>query len=247
MLPDVSDELAAVLFDAGGTLVHIDYDFIVEQAGKLGVQVRRDALELGEAQARRLIDERAKEHGTVEGTDASRIERYFVAVVAAAGLEGRVASEVVGSMLSEHARSNLWRVAFSDAADTLDGLRAAGKRTAVVSNADGRIRARLANLGLAQRVEFVLDSFEEGVEKPDAEIFHRAIRRLGIPPEATAYVGDIYCIDVVGARGAGLVPILVDPTGAYGNVDCRTVSSLSELLVVTQRPLASTGSGSSPP
>ena len=33
--------------------------------------------------------------------------------------------------------------------------------------------------------------------------------RLGLPPAACAYVGDIYEIDVVGAAGAGLTGILV--------------------------------------
>jgi putative hydrolase of the HAD superfamily len=103
-------------------------------------------------------------------------------------------------------------------------------RTAVVSNADGRVEALLSTAGLRPHLEFVLDSHYEGVEKPDPEIFRRALARLGVPGERALYVGDIYAIDVVGARAAGLAPVLIDSVGAYGEVDCPRIERLSDLL-----------------
>ena len=80
---------------------------------------------------------------------------------------------------------------------------------AVISNADGRVRGLLEAAGLAPHLEFVIDSAEVGIEKPDPRIFHAATQRLGLPPARCAYVGDIYEIDVLGALGAGLTPILI--------------------------------------
>ncbi|NNL64867.1 MAG: HAD family hydrolase, partial [Myxococcales bacterium] len=43
------------------------------------------------------------------------------------------------------------------------------------------------------------------------------------------YVGDIYAVDVLGSRAAGLVPCLLDPLGRYARADCARVANLSEL------------------
>jgi FMN phosphatase YigB (HAD superfamily) len=43
-------------------------------------------------------------------------------------------------------------------------------------------------------------------------------------------VGDIFAIDVIGARAAGLAAILIDETGGYADVDCARIAALSELL-----------------
>jgi putative hydrolase of the HAD superfamily len=222
--------LEAILFDAGGTLVRIDYALVSAAAAALGVAVSERALLRGEAAARRAVDAMADSRGSLEGTDASRIGGYFENLVRSAGLPENAVGPVVRAMQAGHAESNLWRVPLEGVYETLRGLRARGVRAAVVSNGDGRIRAKLASLGLAEHVEFVVDSHDEGVEKPDPEIFQRALGRLGVPPERAAYIGDIYSIDAVGARAAGLVPILIDPTGAYAAADCRTIAALPELL-----------------
>jgi putative hydrolase of the HAD superfamily len=224
------EDLDTVLFDAGGTLVRIDYAFVTVAASELGVDLSEESLLHGEAAARRAIDARAAQRGAVEGTDAARIRGYFGATLRGAGVPEGALAPIVAAMEASHAESNLWRVPLEGAADTLRGLRAQGVRTAVVSNGDGRIRARLARLGLAEHVEFVMDSFEEGVEKPDPEIFRRALTRLDAAPERAVYIGDIYSIDAVGAKAAGLRPILIDPTGVYDGVDCRRITGLPELL-----------------
>ena len=61
-----------------------------------------------------------------------------------------------------------------------------------------------------------------GVEKPDPEIFRIALRRAGVEAAEAVHVGDLYAVDVVGARRAGLEPVLLDPHGRYGDRGCRT-------------------------
>jgi len=224
-------DLQSILFDAGGTLVRIDYAFIAEVARSHGHDVGDDDLLRGEVAARLAIDDRARAARRPEGTDATRVPGYFENVLRGARVPEGLIDRIRVEVESQHRESNLWRVALPGALETLRGLRSRGVRTAIVSNSDGRVRAKLARLGLTDDVEFVLDSHEEGVEKPDPAIFERALARMGVAAERAAYIGDIYSIDAIGARAAGLHPVLVDPTGAYDGIDCITIRTLSELLM----------------
>jgi putative hydrolase of the HAD superfamily len=61
-----------------------------------------------------------------------------------------------------------------------------------------------------------------GVEKPDARIFQLALQQAGLGAGEAVYVGDLYSIDVLGARGAGLTAVLLDPGAGWGARDCPT-------------------------
>lgn len=223
-------QLAAVLFDLGGVLVHLDYASIAAEAASLGVALDARVLPRAEGHARRAIDARAGVLGQVPGTDATRVPDYFDDLLAGAGLDAEVRAALVPRLRARHFESNLWRVPFADAAATIARLRAAGLRLGVVSNADGRASAVLEAAGLASGLDVIVDSHLEGVEKPDAEIFRRALARIGTRPERTVFVGDIVSIDIVGARGAGLRPILIDPAAAYGDVEVERIECLAELF-----------------
>jgi putative hydrolase of the HAD superfamily len=224
------EQLDAVLFDAGGTLVHLDYAFIAAAVRARGFAIAEMELRRAEGASRLAIDEHARSVGSVIGTDVTRRGGYFGNLLRAAGIGDERIPEILADLELENRVGNLWRVPFEHAAATLAGLRARGLRTAVVSNADGRVEALLQQTGLGPHLELVLDSHYEGIEKPDPEIFRRALARMDVPAERAAYVGDIYSIDVLGARAAGMTPILVDPAGVYPEVDCLRIASLRELL-----------------
>jgi FMN phosphatase YigB (HAD superfamily) len=42
------------------------------------------------------------------------------------------------------------------------------------------------------------------------------------------YIGDLYSVDVLGSRAAGLGAILLDPRGFWGPRDCDTARDLAE-------------------
>jgi len=223
-------DVDAVLFDAGGTLIRLDYTFMRACAQRRNHAISDAALARGEAVVRREIDRRAAETGGPRDRDADRVAMYFGAVLASAGVARDAAEEAAIELADEHIRANLWRVAMPGAAEVLAGLRARGFRVGVVSNADGRVAALLESAGLAPHLETIVDSHHEGVEKPDPEIFRRALARLAVPAERTVYVGDIHSIDVLGARAAGLAAILIDETGGYADVACPRIAALAELL-----------------
>jgi putative hydrolase of the HAD superfamily len=83
-----------------------------------------------------------------------------------------------------------------------------------------------------------VDSGAVGIEKPDPRIFAMALALADVAPDEALYVGDLYPVDVVGARRAGLEPVLLDPLGRYGDRDCRTspdVPTLCRELVASRR------------
>jgi putative hydrolase of the HAD superfamily len=88
----------------------------------------------------------------------------------------------------------------------------------------------LEAVGLAGYFDTILDSFLEGVEKPDPEIFRRALARVGAAPERALHVGDLYHVDVLGARAAGVAPALIDSAGLYPDADCPRFASLLDLV-----------------
>lgn len=116
-----------------------------------------------------------------------------------------------------------------DVVPVLERLRARGLRLVMVSNADGRLAAIMAGLGLAPRLDHLLDSHVEGLEKPDPRFFELALARSGARPASTVHVGDLYHVDVAGARAAGLRAALFDPAGLYDGADCPRLRSLDEL------------------
>ena len=84
-------------------------------------------------------------------------------------------------------------------------------------------------MGLRPFFEFVLDSEVVGVEKPDPEIFLAATRRLGLEPASCVYVGDLYPVDYLGAIGAGMDAVLLDPLDLHDG-RAPAVRTLAELV-----------------
>jgi putative hydrolase of the HAD superfamily len=215
----------AILFDAGGTLIRVDGERFCRAAGVAWKEAAFDAAEgAGLAAVQRLVQANSA------STDAERLPVYLDAVLAGMGVPSEGHAEAARAVVAEHRRSNLWSRACADAPAALSALAKRGYRLGVISNADGRVQGLLERAGLSAFLEVVVDSAEVGVEKPDPRIFLAATERLGLPPSACAYVGDIYEIDYVGASRAGLEALLIGSGGAPEGV--ARVAGLSQLLAL---------------
>ncbi len=100
---------------------------------------------------------------------------------------------------------------------------------AVISNADGRIDAVLRRCGIVDCFENITDSGKVGHEKPHPAIFEAALHAMKADAAASLYVGDMYSVDYVGARQAGMQAVLFDVAGAYREREFPRVESLSDL------------------
>ena len=110
----------------------------------------------------------------------------------------------------------------------LDRIRTAYS-IAVISNADGRIEAVLRRCGICDCFACITDSGNVGHEKPHPAIFAAALREMKADPADSLYVGDVYSVDYVGARSAGMQAVLFDVSGVYKSKDFPRVESLMEL------------------
>ena len=215
--------IRAVLFDAGNTLLFLDYVRLANAVGKaVGHPLTAELLQ-AQAKPAALLLERG------QSTDRERASRYLEALFLMAGVPGERLPQVRDTLLALHQERHLWSGFDPGTPAALDQLRAAGFRLGVVSNSDGRVDEALLAAGLHGRFEVVLDSQLVGFEKPDPRIFAEALRRLGMPAADTLYVGDIYEVDVVGARAAGMPVVLLDPLGNHQGRDVPTVPSIAEL------------------
>ena len=120
-----------------------------------------------------------------------------------------------------HMEHNLWEHVPPDVQPALERLRSHGVKLAVVSNANGVVKRVFERTGLFRYFDVICDSFVEGVEKPDPRFFPLVLERTGSRAETTVHVGDLYYVDVVGARRAGLRALLLDPHELYGDVRGR--------------------------
>ncbi len=197
--------------------------------GRHGIDVSAAALAAAEQKATREIDD-ASIIGRTD--DRSRGWLYFNFVLAHAGVAQDERTDAALADLREYHRAeNLWEHVEPDVAPALAALRERGLKLVVVSNANGRLRHLFDRLDLTRWFDHVLDSDEWGVEKPDARLFELALAQSRSDAARTVHVGDLYHVDVVGARRAGLRDgVLFDVGGLYEDADCPRVNSFAELL-----------------
>jgi putative hydrolase of the HAD superfamily len=146
-------------------------------------------------------------------------------------------SGVLEHLTPEFATAGLWTEVVEGSRAGLRELVASGVEVGVVSNADGSVAERLRSQEVLQvgtgpgvEVRCVVDSGQVGVEKPDPRIFEIALGILDVAPEQTWYVGDTPGIDVVGARRAGIHPVLMDPFSLYRDLGVDAVESLQGVV-----------------
>jgi len=220
--------LETVFLDAGGVLIYPNWWRVSSALAKYGVEVSPKALIAADPRARRELDDMGVVGGT---TDASRGWLFFDLVLSHAGIaRSDQTAEALADLHEYHRASNLWEYVPSNVAPALEALRARGLRLVVVSNANGTLLAHMQRLGLTTRVDVILDSQDEGVEKPDPRFFEIALARSGARKQTTIHVGDLYYVDVIGARNAGLRGVLLDEADLRPDADCPRVRSLDELV-----------------
>jgi putative hydrolase of the HAD superfamily len=220
----------AVLLDALGTLVELD-----EPVARLRTALRARGIVAGPRAVGAALQAEIAYYRTHH--DVARDEPSLARLRDAC-------SDVFRDALGEPARASdhatvraallegLRFRAFPEVRSVLEALRARGARVVVVSNWDVSLHEVLRELRLDALVDAVLTSAQEGVAKPDAELFRRALALVGgVAPQDAVHVGDDVVADVEGARAAGIRPVLLDRAGDGPRPHGVAVAATLEVLL----------------
>lgn len=224
-MPAVLDTL---FLDAGGVLVHPSWTRVSAALADAGIDVSSARLAEAEPHAMRALDQAAIVGAT---DDRKRGWLYFNLILEQVGIDLSDATDrALATLRAYHDTHNLWEHVEPDVVPLLASLRARGLRLVVVSNANGRLRHLFDRLDLTRWFDVLLDSHEWGVEKPDPRLFELALQAAGATADRTAHVGDLYHVDIAGARRAGLgAAVLYDAANLYPEADCPRIARLADL------------------
>ena len=223
-------QIRAVFFDAGNTLFRDRrpraelYADVARRHGRV-VDVERLSLVMREAVDR--LPSRVD-----GGFRFSRpwFGRYIRHVFAEVGHDS-VPEALSRDLFSAFDRPDTFEL-FDDVSKTLSGLAGRGLVLGVISNWAPHLPRILEGLGVAHFFRFVLVSAVEEVEKPDGELFQRALALAEVTGNQALHVGDVVEADVRGAERAGMIAVLLDRPGLRSHRSERTVRELSELLAL---------------
>jgi len=229
-------QIKALLFDLDGTLIHqhpSSLDMLFTILNEFGIPLmstaHRDTLQfIFQYWANPdQLEQDLKKFG--EFTDEFWTY-YLLKKLQAAGLDEIQSADlapVIQPILDERYHPEM--TVMDDVKPTLKNLRAKGYTMGLVSNRSNPVDDVMEELGFKPYFDFYFTAGEINSWKPDQRIFEHAIYLASSNKEETAYIGDNYYTDIVGARNAGLHPILIDPRNTFPDADCQVITMIESL------------------
>ena len=128
-------------------------------------------------------------------------------------------------------------IPYPDAENVLRQLSDMGYKIGIIANQSAGTAQRLEKWGLLKYISLVLSSAEEGIAKPESEIFLRALSRAECEPCEAVMIGDRLDNDIYPAKKLGMKTVRVkqgiaayqNPQGEAYTADF-TVNSLYEII-----------------
>ncbi len=229
----MSSPYKAILFDVGMTLIQprfSDTEICAAICAEHGYSVPLARLEEEMSNFTDTLVARYRERGDLWASEEG-VREFFVQLYAeffeASGLpQPRVLADAVYQRVQ---RPENW-APFPEVMGLLVELKERGLILGVVSDWGDWLPDLLLSLGLTRYLDFVIVSAVVGATKSTPHLFRLALQWAGVRPHEALYVGDSYHADILGARTAGLSPILLDRSGsAPTTVDCPVIGSLEEI------------------
>lgn len=122
-------------------------------------------------------------------------------------------------------------ILFGDVLQVLETLKQRNLTMGLLTNLDTDMQPICQELGLEPYISFVVTSGEVGADKPNPPIFLAALERAKVAAAEAIHVGDQYKLDILGARGVGINPILLDRNDLYTEInDCPRINTLAQLV-----------------
>jgi putative hydrolase of the HAD superfamily len=177
-------------------VIDLDVEFLARRLAERDVRVAPSALSAATPAAWRRYDD------LVDLANGHPWHELVGTLLRGAGVEAARVAPIVDWLWTEQPRANLWRAPIPEMVALARELGQRGVRVAVLSNSEGKLAELLAEIGLVDAFEAVIDSGRVGIEKPDRRIFDHALEALGATGPGI-HIGDSWPADVVGALGAG--------------------------------------------
>ena len=236
--------LRAVLFDAGHTLLAMDYAAVTAMLASRGHAVTEPMVTTAERRARIRLDHEQAAQPTRARTGGGRYIRYLLECLG-------ITDDGEQRAVAEWRRGYNLPVGLAhqpdvEAAEALRRVRAAGLVAGVISNSNGSVRFALEKAGLAPYLDFIIDSTVVGIAKPDPRVFHLGLAEAGAAPAEAVYVGDSYFVDVLGAQHVGMGAVLFDPGRLWDRRDCRIADGLCAAVGLALGDVPSSGDPAHP-
>jgi len=226
--------LKTIFLDAGNTLVSMDFAWLLSKLKRCGVLCEVQELRRAEAAARPMVSAELHRLKSTENQQTSifyirSILKVLVVTSSMADKEHDAIIEDLFKILQAPGQTQrLWSYIPPGVIEALEILKRIGFQLVVVSNSNGTVEDILRRLNLRQYFDDVVDSHLAGFEKPDPRLFFHALEISDAKPESTLHIGDLYHVDVIGARSAGIHGVLLDPFGDWQDVDCPRFTDLFE-------------------
>jgi HAD superfamily hydrolase (TIGR01662 family) len=213
---DQPQEIKAVLFDLGNTLIFFDADDRLDQVLQQADQALFTRLrELGYLiDSDFLQDFRRRMNLYYEEREVEFIEyttRYVLRnLLEEKGMLVNEASLMDGLHAYHHVTQSHWQLDEATPA-TLQKLTQAGYRLGLISNAsdDADVHNLVDQSYLRPFFQVILTSAAQGIRKPNPLIFWKALEALDVQPEQAVMVGDTLGADILGAKNAGVLSIWI--------------------------------------
>jgi putative hydrolase of the HAD superfamily len=201
------DAITTIFFDAAGTLIYLPksvghhYAFVAE---RIGLRLDAPALDRAFADCWKRMPPRSAVDGPRPDDDKPWWRELVNRVLdrVAPKLDELDRDAYFEAVYGHFAEAGVWD-AYPEVNEVLSNLHGRFE-LAVISNFDGRLRMILEHLRLSKYFTHVFLSSELGADKPDPEIYRRALRFSGKQPNETLHVGDDPKRDWQGATAAGL-------------------------------------------
>ena len=228
--------IRAVFFDWFNTLARYDpprYQLHSQACSELGIEVSPEAVSRSVLLADRYFFEENTKLPVEKRSPTEKAEiyyRYQEITLSEAGL--KLPRELILGVMKRTRElfKGVTFILFDDVLSTLKTLKEQGFILGLLTNLAEDIKPVFRELGLEPYLDFAVTSQEAGADKPQPPIFLMALEQAGVIASEAVHVGDQYKIDIVGARGVGINPVLIDRYNLYPEVtDCPRIRTLPEV------------------
>ncbi|MCX8094293.1 MAG: HAD family hydrolase [Candidatus Goldbacteria bacterium] len=192
-----------IFFDLGETLVYrnpslvnISFRFLKKEGYNIPKKYLSEVLNACALKMRPIV-----ESGKI--SDSKKWEIYISMVFKKLNIKNK---NLMLNLMQHLKKGTSFRL-FSDVKKSLIYLKKKGFKLGIISNASPEAENILKRTGIYDIFDSIIISEKVGFEKPDVNIYKKALKTINVLPEETIFVGDNFIADIKGAIKANITPV----------------------------------------